>query len=98
MNHPAPAIKANATYRDVLDAPAGMVAELVAGRLHLSPRPASRHARANVKLGSRLADPNDDGEGGTGGWFVATGAVGGDDAVSLPSFEAISFPLSSLWT
>lgn len=188
MNHPAPAIKAKATYQDVLDAPEELVAELIAGRLHLSPRPASRHARANFKLGSRLDDPYDAGVGGPGGWFFATepeihigddvavpdlagwrrermgeypdaafftlapdwvceilspstrrfdltekrglygqwgvghlwlldpreefleafvlgdgnwvlaGAVGGDEAVCLPPFEAVSFPLSSLWT
>lgn len=70
MNHPAPAIRP-ATYQDVLDAPEGMVAELVAGNLHLHPRPAARHARASLKLGSRLDDPFDGGISGPGGWFFA---------------------------
>ena len=49
-----------------------MVAELVNGALHLHPRPASRHARASLKLGARLDDPFDNGVNGPGGWFLAT--------------------------
>ena len=48
-----------------------MVAELVNGALHLHPRPASRHARASLKLGARLDDPFDNGVNGPGGWFLA---------------------------
>jgi Uma2 family endonuclease len=60
-----------ATYRDVLDAPAHMVAEIANGRLHLHPRPASRHARASFWLAFSLggrgpADPT-----GPGGWHFA---------------------------
>lgn len=70
MNEQAPAPRP-ATYQDVLDAPPNMVAELVAGRLHLQPRPAARHARASFKLGARLDDPFDNGIGGPGGWYFA---------------------------
>lgn len=68
--HAAPA-KRPATYQDVLDAPAGMVAELVHGALHLHPRPAARHARASFKFAARLDDPYENGVGGPGGWFFA---------------------------
>jgi Uma2 family endonuclease len=70
MNEQAPAPRP-ATYQDVLDAPPNMVAELVAGRLHLQPRPAARRARASFKLGARLDDPFDNGVGGPGGWYFA---------------------------
>ena len=47
-----------ATYQDVIDAPENMVAEILGGELHLSPRPATRHARAALRLGVDL-DPFD---------------------------------------
>lgn len=60
-----------ATYQDILDAPPNKVAELLAGELHLSPRPASRHGRASSRLGAAL-DPFDDGLGpdDPGGWVI----------------------------
>ena len=58
-----------ATYQDVLDAPAHMVAELVRGALHLHPRPALRHARAGSVLGGKLGGPFDFGDG-PGGWVI----------------------------
>jgi len=58
-----------ATYRDVLDAPPWMVAEIIAGELYLSPRPAFRHARAITGLLSLLHSPLDRGIDGPGGWF-----------------------------
>lgn len=71
MNRHTPSVRRPATYRDVLEAPPNLVAELVGGALHLSPRPASRHARASFKLGGRLDAPFDDGVGGPGGWYFA---------------------------
>jgi hypothetical protein len=59
-----------ATYRDVLEAPETMVAELVRGALHLHPRPASRHARAASALGGEVYGPFDRGRGGPGGWWI----------------------------
>jgi Uma2 family endonuclease len=61
-----------ATYQDVLDAPAHLVAELASGRLHLHPRPAARHARASFRMAGRLDDPFQSGVGGPGGWHFAT--------------------------
>ncbi len=60
-----------ATYQDILDAPPNKVAELLSGELHLSPRPASRHARASMDLGVSLGPfgggrrPDD-----PGGWLI----------------------------
>ena len=38
-----------ATYQDVLDAPAHVVAEIINGTLHTHPRPASRHVLFGVE-------------------------------------------------
>ena len=59
-----------ATYRDVLDAPAHMVAEVVAGALHLQPRPAGAHTLAGSSLGGELVSPFQKGRGGPGGWWI----------------------------
>ena len=59
-----------ATYQDVLDAPAHMVAEVIAGTLHTQPRPAMRHARASSIIGGELVSPFDRGRGGPGGWWI----------------------------
>ena len=70
MNHPLPQIQRPATYRDVLDAPANMVAELVNGSLHLQPRPAARHGLAGSRLGMEVGGPFDRGRGGPGDWWI----------------------------
>ncbi len=59
-----------ATYRDVLDAPAHMVAEVVEGALHLQPRPAGRHTLAGSSLGVEIGGPFQRGRGGPGGWWI----------------------------
>ena len=59
-----------ATYQDVLDAPAHMVAEVIDGVLYTFPRPAVMHARASSGLGVRLGGPFDYGNGGPGGWWI----------------------------
>jgi Uma2 family endonuclease len=59
-----------ASYQDVLDAPAHMVAELVRGALHLHPRPAPPHVVAGSSLGVKLGSPFHHGEGGPGGWWI----------------------------
>ena len=70
MTEPASEIRPNATYQDVHDAPAGMVAELVGGALHLQPRPRARHAVAASRLGVKIGGPFDLGDGGPGGWWI----------------------------
>ncbi|MEM6945400.1 MAG: Uma2 family endonuclease [Pseudomonadota bacterium] len=70
MNQIEPIVREPATYRDVLEAPANMVAELVAGRLHLQPRPASRHGFAASTLGMEIGNPFQRGRGGPGGWWI----------------------------
>ncbi|MCY3671149.1 MAG: Uma2 family endonuclease [Alphaproteobacteria bacterium] len=68
LRRPAPARRAS--YRDVLDAPPHMVAEVVEGALHMQPRPASRHALAGLSLGDELVSPFQKGRGGPGGWWI----------------------------
>ena len=59
-----------ATYQDVLDAPPHMVAELIGGRLRLSPRPASPHVLASSWLQVEIGGPFGKGRGGPGGWWI----------------------------
>ena len=59
--------KLRATYQDVLDAPESKVAEIIAGELHLSPRPGAPHARVATVVGNVLSQ-FDGGSGGPGGW------------------------------
>jgi Uma2 family endonuclease len=72
MNLQAPSIRRPATYQDVLDAPAHMVAEILDGELHLQPRPRSRHGLAALSLGDELVGPFQKGRGGPGGWWLVT--------------------------
>src|SRR3954451_22355902 len=60
----------DATYEDVLRAPAHKVAEIIAGELILSPRPAKPHAAAASALGEELGPPFKRGRGGPGGWII----------------------------
>lgn len=60
-----------ATYRDVLDAPEHMVAEIICGVLHTHPRPAPLHAYASSRLGAKLGNVVGHGGGnGGGGWLI----------------------------
>lgn len=67
MSQPA---RRRASYEDVLAAPERMVAELLAGELHLHPRPAAPHAVATSALGEELGPPFKRGKGGPGGWLI----------------------------
>src|ERR1041384_7619080 len=58
-----------ATYQDVLDAPAHMVAEILDGELVLSPRPAGPHAAVTGELLTSIR--NRFGRGRSpGGWLI----------------------------
>src|SRR5262245_2291349 len=62
--------KRHATFDDLLQVPENQVGEIVDGDLHVSPRPASRHALASSRLGGELSGPFDRGRGGPGGWWI----------------------------
>ena len=57
-----------ATYDDLLAVPEPLVAEILFGELVTHPRPAPRHARAALRLGTILSGPFDLGVSGPGGW------------------------------
>ena len=59
-----------ATYDDLTELPDTLVAEIVNGELHASPRPAPPHTVAASVLGGRLVPPFHEGRGGPGGWWV----------------------------
>ena len=50
--------------------PPHVVGEIVDGELHVSPRPASPHARASSVLGGQLGGSFDWGGSGPGGWIL----------------------------
>ncbi len=58
-----------ATYEDFVKLPDNLVAEIVGGELHASPRPAPRHSVAETILGTLIAGPFHLGRGGPGGWW-----------------------------
>jgi Uma2 family endonuclease len=59
-----------ATYDDLVKVPDLMVAEIVDGELHASPRPAPRHALAGSAIGILIGPPYHMGRGGPGGWWI----------------------------
>lgn len=52
-----PPLDCPATYEDLEKVPDIMVAEIVDGELHASPRPAQRHASVTSSLGVVRAEP-----------------------------------------
>jgi Uma2 family endonuclease len=59
-----------ATYEDLLRLPEHVVGEILDGELHVSPRPAPRHANAESTLVGELVPPFHHGRGGPGGWWI----------------------------
>jgi Uma2 family endonuclease len=66
----APALGRPATYADLQQVPDHFVAEIVNGNLHVTPRPALKHALAGSSLGDELLSPFQKGRGGPGGWWI----------------------------
>src|SRR6266545_5161127 len=60
----------SATYDDLLAVPEHLVAEILDGELHTTPRPRPRHAVVSSHLGGELTPPFDRGRGGPGGWWI----------------------------
>jgi hypothetical protein len=67
MSEPA---RREAVYDDLYDLPENMVGEILAGELHVSPRPALPHALAGAALGACVGSPFGFGIGGPGGWWI----------------------------
>lgn len=62
-----------ATYEDLLAVPERMIAEIVDGDLHTSPRPAPKHSHASSAIGGGLFNEfnrDSGGPGGPGGWLI----------------------------
>jgi Uma2 family endonuclease len=65
-----PPFERAATYEDLVALPDNLVAEIVDGELHASPRPAPRHAVAYVGVTALLHPAFDSGRSGPGGWWI----------------------------
>ena len=59
-----------ATYDDLMNLPDNLVAEIVDGELHASPKPAPPHVIAGSSVGGLLLNPYSFGRGGPGGWWI----------------------------
>jgi Uma2 family endonuclease len=59
-----------ATYEDLVKLPNHLVAEILDGELHASPRPAPRHAVAYARATGLLESAFDAGRTGPGGWWI----------------------------
>jgi hypothetical protein len=63
-------IRGNATCDDLVTLPEHLLGEIVAGELHVSPRPPIPHAVAASALGAMLLTRMQFGDGGPGGWWI----------------------------
>jgi Uma2 family endonuclease len=70
MSSDRDAAKRPVTYQDLLDLPDHVVGEILSGELHVSPRPAIRHANAGSVLGGGLNSAFHQGSAGPGGWWI----------------------------
>jgi len=99
-----------ATYEDLVKLPDHLVAEIVGGELHASPRPAPRHAVAYARATGLLESAFDSGRTGPGGWWILAepelhlGAdvlvadLGGWRRTRMPHIpETAYFPLAPDW-
>lgn len=64
-----PAVRV-ADYADLCAVPEHLVAELMDGELHTSPRLRAAHSRASVGASRDISGPFDKGGGGPGGWWI----------------------------
>ena len=64
------AAREHTLYELIESLPEGCTGEILAGTLHVNPRPAARHIRAATTLGADIGYPFDRGLGGPGGWWI----------------------------
>jgi len=79
-----------ATHDDLHALPDNVVGEIVAGELHVSPRPGPAHASASSNIGYDVLGPFHRGRGGPGGWWIL-------DEPELPLAEDVLVPDLAGW-
>jgi Uma2 family endonuclease len=105
-----PPLDRPATYEDLLALPDRVIAEIVNGELHATPRPAPPHIFASAALNDALGPPYRRGLGGPGGWWILNEPelrlqsdtlvpdLAGWRCARLPSLPATAyFPLAPDW-
>ena len=65
-----PAVRSTGHVRRSVKLPDNLVAEIVDGELHASPKPAPAHVIAGSSIGALIANPYSFGRGGPGGWWI----------------------------
>ena len=63
-------MRENATYQDVVDAPEHKIAEILGGKLYISPLLPPLHSVARMSLNIVLGNAFDRGIDGPGGWWI----------------------------
>ena len=57
-------------FAELADLPTNMVGEIIEGALYVHPRPAPRHAKAQLSLGAQIDAPFSQRPGGPPGWIL----------------------------
>lgn len=83
MSDPA---KRTAAYEDLFHIPENMTGEIIAGELHVTPRPPRKHGLTATALGGALTPPYYFGTGGgPGGWvFIFEAEIGLGEDILVP--------------
>lgn len=64
------ASKEKTAYEKWMELPDNVIGEILAGELHVSPRPAPKHSHASSILLGEIMRPFHRGQGGPGGWII----------------------------
>jgi len=62
--------KFESLHEQFMKLPETVIGEILSGELHVSPRPAPKHALASSTIGGEIIGPFNHGRGGPGGWLI----------------------------
>ncbi len=79
-------------YEQLEALPEGLTGEILNGQLHVQPRPAGPHARAEIELGIDIGGAYGRGRGGPGGWWILV-----EPEIHFVVDEAVTVPDLAGW-